>query len=1077
MTDVNKEKGVLAWFAGNHVAANLLMFLIFAGGLLSIATTNVELFPDTSLDLITVSVPYLGASPAEVEEGVNIRVEEAVAGIEGIKRLRSTAAEGMGTVIIEVDDYADPKEVLDDVEAEVGRIITFPQETEKPIVTEVTTRRQVISIVLYGDVSERSLKHLAERMRDDLTAMENISQVDISGARRYEISIEVSEESLRRYNLSFDELSRAVGRGSLDLPGGSVKTVGGEILIRTKGQKYTGAEFENIVVRTRPNGTKILVKDVAEVIDGFEDSDILSRFDGRRSVMLQVYRIGDQDVLDLSRSVKKYVNEIRGKLPEGVLISTWFDRSRILKSRIELLLRNAGIGLVLVFLTLLVFLDFKLAFWTTMGIPISFMGAVWVLPYFDTSINMMSLFAFILALGIVVDDAIVVGENIFEYRQQGMSALSAAVKGVKEMAGPVTMAVLTTIFAFMPLLYIYGIFGKFIRVVPIVVISVLSFSLIESLLILPAHLSSGKVKLKGNGSSSRLGKVHDKVHNMLDGFINGRFARFVERAVRWRYVTLACGFLVLILTIGYVRGGHIKFSLMPKVDADNVWATLSMPKGTSVEQTKDVVTILESSALELREEIDSKRGSDKASIFTHISTSIGQQPFSGGGPARGGDNESGSHAAEVNIELLAAEKRGNISSEEIRKRWSKKVGEIAGVSSLTFTSSLFSGGDAIYVEMSHYSFEKLLDAVEELKEKLREYSGVRDIEDSFEPGKVEIKLELTDQGKLVGLRLDDLARQVRQGFYGDEVQRIQRGRDDIRVMVRYPYEERKSIADIENMRIRLPDGAEVPFGFVAKMDIGRGYAVINRADRRRVVSVTADVDQKAANANEINASLRSTVLPELKSRYPNLLYNFEGEQKEQREIGKSLGSSSIIALLAIFGLLAIQFRSYLQPTIIMSAIPFGLVGAIIGHVVMGFYLSVSKSIAYGSIESEPFNLSILSIFGIVALTGIVVNDSLIMVDLINRRRKDESDGSSMIDFITSSATRRFRPIMLTTLTTFIGLVPMMLEKSLQARFLIPMAVSLAFGVLFATVITLVLVPSLYMILEDFKGMLFRSGKA
>jgi multidrug efflux pump subunit AcrB len=1057
---IEQSKGILAWFARNHVAANLLMLMILVGGVISLITNTVEIFPETSVDIITVTVPYLGASPAEVEEGVCMRVEEAVAGVEGIKRLRSTAYEGAGAVMIEVEEFADIKEVLDDVKMQVDQIITFPKETEKPIIQEITIRNHVLSIVIYGDVAERTLKNLAERMRDDLTATDDISQIDIAGARRYEISIEVPEENLRRYGLSFDDVSRAVGRSSLDLPGGSIKTLGGQILIRTKGQRYTGSEFEKIVVLTKNDGTEIALGDIGTVIDGFEDSDLVSRFDGKPAVMLQVYRIGKQNLLDVTRISKEYIAEHKDSLPAGVSMGIWLDNSLYLKSRMELLIRNARYGLVLVFLCLALFLDLRLAFWTTMGIPISFMGALWILPLFGVSINMMSLFAFILALGIVVDDAIVIGENIFAYRQQGMSPTQAAVTGVKEMSAPVVMAVLTTIFAFMPLLYIFGIMGKFIRVIPIVVISILSFSLVEALLILPAHLS-GKHKISAQREHlGPIGHLQAFVRRKLDGFVNNAFAGFVEKTVRMRYLTLSVGLVVLMAAFGYYKGGSIKFVLLPKVDADNVWASLSMPRGTSVEQTQAVVKQIEGAAQRVREKIDrerkqkitsnGKQAEEFRSIFAHMATNIGQQPFTageGGGPPTESDN--GAHAAEINLELLNGELRGNIPSAEIAQRWREEVGEIPGISSLTFNSSLFHGGEAINVEMSHYDFDQLLEVAEKVKLKLAEYDGVIDIRDTFEPGKLELKLALTDRGRTLGLTLGDLARQVRQGFYGDEVQRIQRGREDIRVMVRYPQDERKSMSDIENVRIRLPDKTEVPFSEVANVNLGRGYANINRADRRRIVNVKADVDQDTANANEINTDLMEKILPDLKAQYPGLIFKFEGEQKEQKEIAVSLGSSTLLALLGIYGLLAVQFKSYSQPVIIMSAIPFGLVGALVGHILMGF------------------DLSILSIFGIVALTGIVVNDSLIMVDLINREREE---GIDLHQIVRDSVTRRFRPIMLTTITTFCGLVPMMLEKSLQARFLIPMAVSLAFGVLFATMITLILVPSLYMILEDVKSL-------
>ncbi len=1058
LTTQSDRKGLLAWFARNHVAANLLMLMILVAGFINLMSNKVEIFPDFSVDVIVITVPYLGATPEEAEQGVCLRVEEAVAGLEGIKRLRSVGMEGMGLTMIEVDTYADTTEVLDDVKAAVDRINTFPKETERPEIIEYTMKAHVISLVLYGDVDEGALKELAQHVRDDLTSLPEISQVELSGVRDYEISIEVSESTLRQYGLSFDDVSRAVAGGSLDLPGGSVKTAGGEILIRTQGQRYRGVDFEQIVVLTHMDGTQIRLGDMATVVDGFEDSDRASYFNGQRAVHLQVFRIGDQNLLDVVGACMAYIEEQQDSLPEGVSFSTWFDRSHMLKSRIQLLLKNAAFGLVFVFVVLALFLDLRLAFWTTMGIPISFMGAFWVMPtaLVDTSINMMSLFGFILALGIVVDDAIVVGENIFAYRQQGMKATAAAIQGVREMAAPVTMAVLTTIFSFVPLLCIVGVWGKFIRVIPTVVISVLVFSLVESLLILPAHLSRGRPIVAQHSHLGWMGRFQGLIRRGLEHLVTQRFEPLVARAVSWRYLTMALGCSVLMLTIGYVAGGFIKFSLMPKVEADNVWVSLSMAQGTSVEQTRVVVARIEAAAERVRARIDGERrreasaGEALDSVFKHIATNIGEQPFTrgdAGGPPTSSD--FGSHAAEINIELIPGEERGEAhSSMRIGQLWREEIGEIAGLSSLTITSSLFHGGDAVYVEMSHYDFDQLLAAVTELKDKLGDYEGVIDIADTFEAGKMELKLRLQERGRLLGLTHADLARQVRQGFYGDEVQRVQRGRDDVRVMVRYPQDERRSLEDIENVRLRLQDGTEIPFKEVAQVELGRGYAAINRADRRRIVSVTADVDQSTTTGNEVNAALVADVLPALKRKYPGLIYGFQGEQRDQKEIMESLGASALIALLAIFGLLAVQFRSYSQPFIIMSVIPFGLVGAIGGHVIMGF------------------NLSILSVFGIVALTGVVVNDSLIMIDLINRERRA---GMTLKQVISLSVTRRFRPIMLTTATTFCGLIPMMLEKSLQARFLIPMAVSLAFGVLFATVITLVLVPSLYMILEDLKA--------
>jgi len=1048
--DLEEKQGILSWFASNHVAANLLMLLIAAAGFMAIFSARLEVFPEMNLDMINIMVPYLGASPSDVEEGVCTRVEEAIAGVEGIKRMTSTAAEGMGSTLVEVEEYADVKEVLDDVKAEIDTIITFPKETEKPIISELKTSFKVISIVLYGDVSEQTLRTLADGIRNEITDKENITHATISGIRPYEISIEISEENLRRYNLSFDQVTGSVRNSSLDIPAGSVKTSGGEILVRTKGQKYYGLEFEEIIVVTRNDGTLIKLSDIATVRDEFQDMDLSARFDGKRAAFIQVSRTGEQDALDVARTVKEYVSERRDSLPTGVSLALWEDDTDFLRSRLSLLTRNGCIGLILVFVCLTFFLNVRLAFWTAMGIPISFLGAFWLLPLFDVTINMMSLFAFIMVLGLVVDDAIVVGENIFSYRQQGLERHDAAVKGVREMCWPVVAAVLTTVFAFIPLAYTGGIMGKILRVLPIVVIGVLGFSLVEALLILPAHLSS-KAGRPGKGIRRFTDKINDVTDRGLKRFINGPFAGFVERAVRWRYVTLAFGIAIFLTTVGIVAGGYIKFVFFDAMEADNVVALLKMPLGTPVEQTRAVAERLEATAFETIEEFDKKRGGD-ISLRKHISTTIGAQPTVGrGGPVQvdlGGGGQS--HLAEVNIELLAAEDRG-LSSTVIKNRWRELVGEVAGASSLTFISEFVSTGDPINVELSHEDFDTLLAASEKLKSVLRDYTGVGDIQDDFEPGKAELKLKLKDTGRTLGLTLSDLARQVRQGFYGDEAQRIQRGRDDIRVMVRYPEAERKSLADVENMRIRLPSGTEIPFDTVAEVQYGRGYSAIKRIDRKRVVSVSADVDLALANANVINRDLIATELPKLIQEFRGLQYRFGGEQREMTESLGSLKTNFIIAMLAIYGLLAVQFRSYSQPAIIMSAIPFGIVGAAFGHLLMGY------------------NFGIMSMFGIVALSGVVVNDSLIMIDLINRERES---GIELHQVLRDCATRRFRPIMLTTLTTFFGLLPMITERSLQARFLIPMAISLAFGVMFATCITLVLVPSLYMILEDVKGRIF-----
>ena len=1043
----------ISWFANNIVAANLLMAIILGGGLLTISKLKMEVFPEFSSEIISVSMIYRGAAPEEVEEAVCVRIEEAIQGLEGIKRIRSTASENSGSVSIELLPGSDSRKVLDDVKSAIDAIDTFPDETEEPRVKEIVLRRQVINIAVSGDTDEATLKYLGEQVRDEIAAIPGITQAELSGARPYEIAIEVSEDALRRYNLTFDEVTRSVRRSSLDLPGGSIKSEGGEILLRTKGQAYRGPEFQNIVLRTLTDGSLLTLGDVANVVDGFAETDQISSFDGNPAVVVQVFRVGEQNALDITEKVKAYIDTAQGRMPEGISLTVWVDFSRILQGRLDLMLRNGRVGFFLVFMILALFLRLRLAFWVALGIPISFLGAIWLMPSLGASLNLISLFAFIVVLGIVVDDAIVVGENIYRRFQQGERGLSAAISGAREVAVPVTFAVLTSIAAFAPLLMVPGTTGKIMKLIPEIVILTLIFSLVESLLILPAHLAHSKMN-EEEGTPSRIGELWEKFQDFfttgLNWFIVRVYNPSLEFSLRWRYLTLSVGISTLLLTIGLIGGGWIKFVFFPQVPADNVAAMLTMPLGTPVEATAKAVKRLERSALELKEELHSRSNEQ---IFQHVLASVGEQPMRAAQRQNFGQisSFSAAHLGEVNIELTPAEVR-TIGSTEIARLWREKTGPIPDASELTFTSSLFSAGEAINIQLTGPDYIELREAADRLKLRLGKYPGVVDIADSFRPGKQEVKLSLTEEAKSLGLTLSDLARQVRQAFYGEEAQRIQRGRDDIRVMVRYPAEERRSLANLEEMRIRTATGSEVPFSIAADTEIGRGYASINRTDRQRIINVTGDVDLARANTNEVLADLKATALPEVLGAYPRVRYTLEGEQREQRETLSGLVSSFGTALLVIFALLAVPFRSYIQPLIIMAIIPFGFVGAVWGHLIMGM------------------NLTILSMFGLVALSGVVINDSLVMVDFINRAR---TRGLGLEAAIREAGGVRFRPILLTSLTTFAGLTPLLFEKSLQAQFLIPMATSLGFGVIFGTFIILVLVPVSYMILEDLRASIYR----
>jgi multidrug efflux pump subunit AcrB len=954
----------------------------------------------------------------------------------------------VGKVVIELELGADTRKVMDDVKSRVDAINTFPEETEKPVIKEVTSRRQVIDVALWGDADETTLKFLAESVRDEIAALPGVSQVELANARPYEVSIEISEQDLRRHGLTFKQVADAVRRSSLDLPGGSVKTSGGEILLRAKGQAYRRREFEDLVLLSHPDGTHLRLGEVARVDDGFAETDQFSFFDGKPSLVIRVFRTGEQGALDIAGKVKNYVKEAQARMPEGITLTTWRDTSKELRDRLDLMVRSGRAGFVLVFLTLALFLRFRLAFWVSLGIPVSFLGAFWLMPTFDVSINMISAFAFIVVLGIVVDDAIVVGESIFTHQQRTGRGLEGAIKGTKEVTIPVVFAVLTSVAAFLPLLAVPGTMGKMMHTIPLIVIPCLLFSLVESMWILPAHLSHIGARNHADGKG-RWRRFQGRFASGLEHFIEGVYKPFLELAIRWRYLTLAVGVAILIVTLGMVGGGWIRFVYFPEVEANFITATLTMPQGAPVAMTARGVSLLEESARDLRGQLEAETGTD---LFRHSYTAVGDQPYRtaqatvGPGAARQ-VNFSGSHLGEVTIELIPAEER-DVGSAELAERWREMTDHIPDALEMSFSAELFSPGEDINVELTGPDLAELRKAAAELKLSLSGYAGVYEISDSFREGKKEVKLKIKPAAEVLGLTLADLARQVRQAFYGEEAQRIQRGRDDIRVMVRYPKEERRSLGDLENMRIRTPNGQEVPFDQVALVEPGRGFASIQRVDRRRAVNVTADVDAVLVTPGDIIADLEARVLPEIVAEHPSVFYTLEGAQAEQRESLGGLQRGFAIALLLIYALLAIPLRSYSQPLIIMAAIPFGVVGAAWGHFVMGI------------------NLTIISLFGIVALAGVVVNDSLVMVDFINRNRRR---GEDLAVAVRQAGVVRFRPILLTSLTTFAGLLPLLLERSMQARFLIPMAVSLAFGVLFATFITLLLVPAGYTVLEDIKA--------
>ncbi|WP_305041133.1 efflux RND transporter permease subunit [Geoalkalibacter sp.] len=1037
--------GPIRWMARNHVAANLLMLVFVVGGLIMAKSIKQEIFPEVSLDTIQVSVAYPGAGPEEIEDGILLQIEDVLTEVDGIRELRATAVEGLGMVnaVLRAGENADV--ILQDVKSAVDRIITFPEDAERPVIAKLLNRREVVSVVVYGELSSHALRERAELIRDELLEFAQITQVDLGGVRPYEISIEIGEENLRRYGLSLDQVAQRIRRASLDLPAGAVKTQGGEILLRTKERRYFGPGYADISLITLADGTRVRLGDIATIKDDFRETDEFARFDDQPAAMVKVYRVGDQKPTEISRIVKRYVAEKSRDLPPSVRLGIWNDTSELLQSRMDLLIKNAMIGLVLVFLILGLFLEIRLALWVMLGIPISFLGAMFLMPGMDVSINMISLFAFIMALGIVVDDAIVIGENIFDHRQMGKPYPQAAMDGAVEVGRPVIFSVLTTIVAFLPLVYVSGMMGKFIGVIPLVVISILAVSLIEVLFVLPAHLSLGGPRQAPGGLLGGIDRVRRRFGRALDAFIAGPYRRTLDLCLRFRYATLAAAVAVLLLSVGLVGGGFIRFLFMPAVDGDVVLVSLEMPPGTPVELTREAQEHIVAQAYATVAEFDEQRP-EGFSILRNIYALVGAT-LDQGGP-NPGDTSSGAHLANIALFLQPSEERG-LPATHIAQRWRQLVGEIPGARNLSFKSNLVMLGANIDVQLAHQDFTVLQAAATRLKEALAAYPGVGDIADNYAPGKRELKLRLTPEALSLGLTEEDLGRQVRAAFHGAEALRLQRGRNEVRVMVRYPEEDRRSLWDFEQMRIRTPQGGELPLARAAFISEGRGYSQINRSDRKRVINVTADVDEKRANANQILADLQAGMLPQLRADFPGLSFDLEGEEKERRDSVGSMRQGFLLALFGIYALLAIPFRSYSQPLLIMTAIPFGVVGAILGHLLMGF------------------DLTILSLFGIVALSGVVVNASLLLVDRINSGRRE---GSDLVTAVIEGSMRRFRPILLTSLTTFFGLAPMILETSVQAQFLIPMALSLGFGVLFSTGITLVLLPCLYLALEDLRGL-------
>ena len=1016
--------------AKNHVAANLFMLFLLLGGLATFHTIKTEVFPNTTQDQVIISVSYKGASPSEVVEGVILVVEDAVSSLEWTDKVTSVAKEGNGTVTVDLVEGSDRQLAYQEIKAEIDRITTFPDEAEDPVVTLSSRKHSVVDISVYGELPERELRYYSELLRQNLLDSDGITLVEYANTLKdHEIRIKISENELRKYSMTLSDVADKVAKASIDLPVGSLDREQGELVLRMKDKRYYGREYADIPVVSDSTTGTVLLGDIAQINEGFEDSDISETFNGMPSVTLRVYRVGNETPNGISRASNKVIDDLRLRMPDKVHITVWDDDSELLRSRLTLLFRNAMQGLALVLLILAVFLEFRLAIWVAMGIPISFFGSLMFLPIVGVSINMISSFAFILALGIVVDDAIVVGENIHAHRMMGKSRYQAAVDGTHEVMSAVTFSVLTTITAFVPLLFIKGTMSLLMSVIPYVVISVLIISLFESFFILPSHLNSGD-RIDGKKRKS-LG-IRKRIREALDFFIEVVYGKFMTAAITYRYVTIAVFCCALLVTYGSIKSGNMKFTFMPKVERDVIRITVKMPAGTPVDRLEKVLALINEKTKATDGMMRQKTGFDKSYVDYVIT------------------GTSSSSSGRVSVALLPSEER-DINTSDFERMLRKNVGYVQGTDSIIYTSQGLRFGANINVRYAHADENVLMKVSEELKEKLRSYDGVTDIEDTFERGKKELLFRVNDLGKKYGLTNSEIGRQVRAAFYGVEALKFQRLLDEVTVRVEYPDDEKTGLENLMSMYIRTSNGKELPFYMVADIQRGQGLATISRTDRKQVVNVTAQTEG-SANPSEIMADLASSFLRDQTAMYPGLAWKFEGEEERRQESISGIMGIIPVAMLIMYALLAIPFRSYIQPVIVLLSIPFGLAGAVWGHMIMGM------------------NLSMLSIFGMVAVAGVVVNDSLVLVDFINRFA-DKTHLS--METVINAGKRRFRPILMTSLTTFFGLFPMILEKSHSARFLIPMAISLAFGVLFTTIVALVLVPCVYMFVEDVKSILRR----
>ncbi|WP_420448897.1 efflux RND transporter permease subunit [Candidatus Palauibacter sp.] len=1035
-------RGPVTYMATNDTAVTAVMLVLLAGGLYAAFGLVQEVLPDASLDRVQILVPYPGASPEAVEESILRPIEEQIRGVGGLERVVATASAGLGLVIAEFEVGTDMSRAVNETRAMVDRIPTFPASAERPEVREVTSRQSVLRLLVYGDVPERTLKELAYRIEEGISALPEVSLARTSGTRPYEVSIELPQSRLRSLGLTLEDVAQAVRQGSLELSAGRVSSPEEEFSVRTLGRNYDQGDFEDIVVLSQPDGTLVRLGDIATVRDGFADTDLRVRYNGRPAAGVDVYRTSDEHVLEIGEAVRAWVTEALPGLPAGVDIATWSDDSSLVGGRLGLMVKNGLMGLVLVFIALALFLEIRLALWVAVGLAVSYTGTFLVMGFLGMSINMFSLMGLILAMGIVVDDAIVVGESVYSEREKGTGGLAAVIRGTRQVSGPVVFSVLTTIIAFSTLMTVPGPQGKLARTVPIIVITVLLVSLFESLLVLPNHLSHlpEPGQRAGHRTAELLHGIRERVDGLLKRLADGPLDRGLRLATEQPLIVLTSAAGLVVLSVGLVVSGIVPSRFVVPLEGDVVSADLQLATGTPGEVTSAVADRVEAAGHRAVARIAAERGTaaDALPLDVDVAVTLGRSaelfdPLAGDGfrPPR-------SHVATVQFKLIDWERHG-IPASALERAWREEMGTIHEAKALSITSSIAGGDLPVHYDLSHPDADRLRSIAEDVVAELGAIDGVFDVRSNLDEGFEELRLQLEPAGRSLQLTVGDFAGQVRGAFFGVEAVRVPRGREDVRVYVRLPEDERDSAADVEGYTVRTPGGGEVALGQIASARFARPASAIHRLDGRRAVTITADVDAVNATGRQVDDRLERDFLAPLEAQDPGFNYAFGGQRKQQDNVNAALARSGFFALILMYVLLAIPFGSWLQPFIVLAVIPLGVVGALVGHMLLGL------------------DLSVWSQQGLVGVSGVVINDSLMMVKFINDFRKS---GMPPRDAIIAGSKVRFRAIVLTSLTTFLGVAPLMFETSAHARHLVPVATSVGFGVLVATFLLLLVVPAL-----------------